>query len=122
MALSAMIILASLDALTVRLVEAGGAAVTAAVPHKYGATAGENAALATGAMCNVMLVYVDVRGLGRKARGKVMGQGTCGEREGREGWGVVAEEASWGRKPFSFFFLWRERIFGIVGLEQHNEE
>ena len=53
-----------------RLAEAGGAAVTAAVAHKYGATAGENAALATGAMCNVVLVYVDVRGQGRKAVAK----------------------------------------------------
>jgi len=51
----------------VRLAEAGGAAVTAAVAHKYGATAGENAALASGAMRNVVLVYVDVHGLGRKA-------------------------------------------------------
>ena len=67
MALSAAIILASLEASTVRLAEAGGAAVTAAVAHKYGAAAGENAALATGGMCNVVLVYVDVRGLGRKA-------------------------------------------------------
>ena len=67
MALSAAIILASLEASTVRLAESGSAAVTAAVAHKYGATAGENAALATGAMCNVVLVYVDVHGLGRKA-------------------------------------------------------
>ena len=67
MALSAAIILASLEASTVRLAEAGGAAVTAAVAQKYGAPAGENAALATGGMCNVVLLYVDVRGLGCKA-------------------------------------------------------
>ena len=66
MVLSATIIFASLEASTV-LAEVGGAAVTAAVAHKYGATAGENAALATGAMCNVVLMYVDVRGLGREA-------------------------------------------------------
>ena len=67
MALSAAIILASLEASSVRLAEAGGAVAAAAVAHKYGAAAGENAALATGAMCNVVLVYVDVRRLGRKA-------------------------------------------------------
>jgi spartin len=51
----------------VRLVEAGSAAVTAAVSHKYGPAAGENAALAGHTMRNVVLVYVDVRGLGRRA-------------------------------------------------------
>jgi spartin len=66
-ALSAAIILASVASSSVRLVEAGGAAVTAAVSHKYGATAGENAALAARTVHNVVLVYVDVRGLGRRA-------------------------------------------------------
>ena len=61
MALSAAIILASLEASTMRLAKAGGAVVTAAVAHKYGAVAGENAALATGAMCNIVPMYVDVR-------------------------------------------------------------
>ena len=61
MALSAAIILASLEASTMRLAGAGGAVVTATVAHKYGAVAGENAELATGAMCNIVLVYVDVR-------------------------------------------------------------
>jgi spartin len=50
----------------VRLVEAGGAAVTAAVTHKYGTAAGENAALAARTARNIVLVYVDVRGLGRR--------------------------------------------------------
>jgi spartin len=54
-------------AASVRLVEAGGSAVTAAVSHKYGAPAGENAALAARTMRNVVLVYVDMRGLGRRA-------------------------------------------------------
>ena len=49
-----------------RLIEAGGAAVSAAVAHKYGATAGENAALAAHTARNIVLVYVDVRGLGRR--------------------------------------------------------
>jgi spartin len=65
-ALSAALILASIEASAVRLVEAGGAAVSAAVTHKYGATAGENAALAGRTARNIVLVYVDVRGLGRR--------------------------------------------------------
>ena len=70
-----------------RLAEAGGAAVTAAVAQKYGAAAGENAALATGAMSNVVLVYVDVCGLYRKAVVKcvtVVGEG-----------GVTSARAAW---------------------------
>ena len=65
-ALSAALILASIEASAIRLVEAGGAAVSAAVTHKYGATAGENAALAGRTARNIVLVYVDVRGLGRR--------------------------------------------------------
>jgi len=65
-ALSAALILASIEASAVRLVEAGGAAVSAAVTHKYGTTAGENAALAGRTARNIVLVYVDVRGLGRR--------------------------------------------------------
>jgi spartin len=65
-ALSAALILASIEASAIRLVDAGGAAVSAAVTHKYGATAGENAALAGRTARNIVLVYVDVRGLGRR--------------------------------------------------------
>lgn len=65
-ALSAALVLATIEASTVRLIEAGGAAVSAAVAHKYGATAGENAALAAHTARNIVLVYVDVRGLGRR--------------------------------------------------------
>ena len=66
-ALSATLILASLSASTVRLIDAGGAAVAAAVSHRYGAVAGDNAGLAGRTMRNVVLVYVDVRGFGRRA-------------------------------------------------------
>lgn len=66
-ALSATLILAALSASTVRLMDAGGAAVTAAVSHRYGTLAGDNAALAASTMRNVVLVYVDMRGLGRRA-------------------------------------------------------
>ncbi|KAI0303527.1 hypothetical protein B0F90DRAFT_1809704 [Multifurca ochricompacta] len=65
-ALSAALILASLSASSVRLVDTGGAAVTAAVSHKYGTVAGDNAALAARTVRNIVLIYVDVRGLGRR--------------------------------------------------------
>ncbi|KAI9456681.1 hypothetical protein BJY52DRAFT_1204714 [Lactarius psammicola] len=52
---------------TVRLIDAGSAAVAAAVSHRYGTVAGDNAALAGGTVRNVVLVYVDVRGFGRRA-------------------------------------------------------
>jgi spartin len=47
--------------------DAGGAAVAAAVSHRYGTMAGDNAGLAGRTMRNVVLVYVDVRGFGRRA-------------------------------------------------------
>jgi spartin len=65
-ALSAALILASMEASAIRLVDAGGAAVSAAVAHKYGTAAGENVALAGRTARNIVLVYVDVRGLGRR--------------------------------------------------------
>src|SRR6266404_2755060 len=66
-ALSASLILASLFTSSVRLVDAGSAAVAGAVSHRYGAVAGNNAALAGGTIRNVFLVYVDMRGFGRRA-------------------------------------------------------
>jgi len=65
-ALSAALILASMEASAIRLVDAGGAAVSAAVAHKYGTAAGDNVALAGRTARNIVLVYVDVRGLGRR--------------------------------------------------------
>ena len=65
-ALSAALLLATIEASTVRLVEAGGEAISAAVTHKYGTEAGENASLAGRTARNIVLVYVDVRGLGRR--------------------------------------------------------
>ncbi|KAH9048253.1 hypothetical protein EDB84DRAFT_295786 [Lactarius hengduanensis] len=94
-ALSATLIISSLAASTVRLVDGGGTAVAAAVSHRYGAAAGENAALAGRTMRNVVLVYVDVRGFraegAREAHGEDLGQGACrcGEKWG--GWWGDAE-------------------------------
>ncbi|KAI0047050.1 hypothetical protein FA95DRAFT_1559479 [Auriscalpium vulgare] len=60
---------------TMRLVDAGGVALGAAVTHKYGAQAGENVGIAAGAARNVTLVYVDMRGLGRRAIVKKVAKG-----------------------------------------------
>jgi spartin len=49
---------------SMRLVETGGMAVSATVAHKYGTAVGKKAALAGRTARNIVLVYVDVRGLG----------------------------------------------------------
>lgn len=66
-ALSAALVLASLDTNATRLVDGGSNAIVAAVAHKHGQDAGENARIATGTARNVVLVYVDVAGMGRRA-------------------------------------------------------
>ncbi|VDC03926.1 unnamed protein product [Peniophora sp. CBMAI 1063] len=66
-ALSAALVLASIDTNATRLVEGGSNAIVAAVAHKHGQDAGENARMATGTARNVVLVYVDVAGMGRRA-------------------------------------------------------
>ncbi|KAF8497211.1 hypothetical protein F5888DRAFT_337344 [Russula emetica] len=66
LALSAALILSSMETSALQLVEAGGAAVSAAVTHKYGTEAAENAAIVGRTVRNIVLVYVDVHGLGRR--------------------------------------------------------
>ncbi|KAI0032351.1 hypothetical protein K488DRAFT_50131 [Vararia minispora EC-137] len=67
LALSAALVLSALSASSQQLVESGGAALSAAVTHKYGVAAGANVGVAAGAARDVVLVYVDVRGMGRRA-------------------------------------------------------
>ncbi|KAH9977339.1 hypothetical protein BGW80DRAFT_1456637 [Lactifluus volemus] len=71
----AAIVLTSLEASTARVIDAGSASVSAAVSHKYGPTAAGNVALAGGTVRNVVLVYMDVQGLGRRAVVKVVAKG-----------------------------------------------
>ncbi|KAI0320297.1 hypothetical protein OF83DRAFT_1239174 [Amylostereum chailletii] len=66
-ALSAALVLGAMSAATTRLVDVGGEALSSAVAHKYGQEAGNNVRMATGTARNVTLVYVDVRGMGRRA-------------------------------------------------------
>jgi spartin len=73
LSLSAALILASLESSAVQLIEAGGAAVSAALSHKYGTTtAEENLAIVGRTALNIVLVYVDARGLGRRVVVKQM--------------------------------------------------
>ena len=67
LALSAGILLSTLSTSSVRLVDVGSSALSAAVTHKYGAEVGGNVNIAAGAARNVILVYVDVTGMGRRA-------------------------------------------------------
>lgn len=66
-ALSAALVLASIDTNATRLVDSGSNAIVAAVSHKHGQVAGQNTRIATGTARNVVLVYVDVAGMGRRA-------------------------------------------------------
>lgn len=66
-ALSAALILSTLSESSTRIVDAGGSALSNAVAHKYGEHAGNNVLMAAGTVKNVVLVYVDVRGFGRRA-------------------------------------------------------
>ncbi|THH21070.1 hypothetical protein EW146_g393 [Bondarzewia mesenterica] len=67
LALSAGLLLSTLAASSTRLVDAGGSAFSAAVTHKYGTEIGDSVRLAAGTVGNVVLVYVDVAGMGRRA-------------------------------------------------------
>lgn len=74
-ALSAALILSALSESSTRLVDAGGNALSNAVAHKYGEHAGDNVRMAAGTVRNVALVYVDVRGFGRRAIVKKVARG-----------------------------------------------
>ncbi|KAG6831224.1 hypothetical protein H0H92_012021 [Tricholoma furcatifolium] len=65
--LSADLILSTLDHETRRVLDAGTATVGSVMSHKYGAEAAESSVLMAGTARNVGLVYVDMRGIGRRA-------------------------------------------------------
>ncbi|KAH9930943.1 uncharacterized protein B0H18DRAFT_1083676 [Fomitopsis serialis] len=74
LALSANLVLASVDESTTRLLDAGTAQLGAVVGHKYGPDAARSTGLAAGTARNVVLVYVDVRGFARRALIKKAGK------------------------------------------------
>ncbi|CAL1703366.1 unnamed protein product [Somion occarium] len=66
-ALSANLVLATIDDSANRLFEAGSQNLSAVVGHKYGPQAGHNTHSATQTAKNVTLVYIDMKGFARKA-------------------------------------------------------
>ncbi|KAJ7118870.1 hypothetical protein C8R44DRAFT_878405 [Mycena epipterygia] len=72
--LSADLILSTLDNSTRRLFDSGTENLGAVVGHKYGAEAGESSVLMAGTARNVALVYIDMRGIGRRALLKRVGK------------------------------------------------
>ncbi|TFY52566.1 hypothetical protein EVJ58_g9940, partial [Rhodofomes roseus] len=74
LALSANLVLASVDESASRLWDAGSVQLGAIAGHKYGPDAARTTGLATGTMRNVVLVYVDVRGFARRALIKKAGK------------------------------------------------
>lgn len=65
--LSADMILSSLDSSMKQVVDVGGQNIGKAVEHKYGAEAARSAGLITGVTENIVAVYIDMRGIGRRA-------------------------------------------------------
>ncbi|KAG0706501.1 hypothetical protein DFH29DRAFT_901388 [Suillus ampliporus] len=72
--LSADLILSSLDSSMKQFVDVGGQNLGRAVEHKYGAEAARSAGLITGVTKNIVAVYIDMRGIGRRAIVKRVGK------------------------------------------------
>ncbi|KAF9533609.1 hypothetical protein CPB83DRAFT_783294 [Crepidotus variabilis] len=65
--ISAELILSTLDDSMHKLIDSSSSSITNVMGHKYGPEAAESSRLMTGMAKNVGLVYVDVRGIGRRA-------------------------------------------------------
>ncbi|KAG5641100.1 hypothetical protein DXG03_005987 [Asterophora parasitica] len=65
--LSADLILSTIDHETRRLLDGGTQTIGSVVGHKYGPQAAESSLLMAGTARNVGLVYIDMRGIGRRA-------------------------------------------------------
>lgn len=65
--ISADLILSTIDHSTRRVLDTGTDQVGKVMTHKYGAEAGESSTLMANTARNVALVYVDVKGIGRRA-------------------------------------------------------
>jgi spartin len=72
--LSAQLVLSTLDASGKKIVDVGSDRLAAVVGHKYGTEAANSTRIMTGAARNVVLVYIDVTGLGRRALIKTAGK------------------------------------------------
>ncbi|TBU43802.1 hypothetical protein BD309DRAFT_893678 [Dichomitus squalens] len=100
LALSANLILATVDDSLRRTFDVGSERATAVVAHKYGPEAAKSTHLATHTARNVTLVYIDMRGFARKAlikkAGKTWIQAKLGG--GREMSGVVVDREAQSKK------------------------
>ncbi|KAJ7144893.1 hypothetical protein C8R43DRAFT_1070394 [Mycena crocata] len=65
--LSADLILSTIDNSTRRLLDSGTENLGTVIGHKYGPEAGESSIMMAGTARNVALVYIDMRGVGRRA-------------------------------------------------------
>ncbi|KAK0458563.1 uncharacterized protein EV420DRAFT_1270346 [Desarmillaria tabescens] len=72
--LSADLILSTLENSTKRILDVGTERLGAVVGHKYGEDAGQSSQLMAGTAKNCALVYIDMRGMGRKAILKTAGK------------------------------------------------
>jgi spartin len=66
--------LSTIDSSTKQILDVGSQQLNAVVEHKYGAEAARSAALLTGTAQNIAIVYIDMRGIGRKALLKRVGK------------------------------------------------
>jgi len=65
--ISADLILSTIDDSAKQILDVGGQRLNAVVEHKYGADAARSTSMLTGTAKNVGLVYIDMRGIGRRA-------------------------------------------------------
>ncbi|KAJ4480007.1 hypothetical protein J3R30DRAFT_2564755 [Lentinula aciculospora] len=72
--LSADLILSTMDESMKQLIDVGGRSATRVVEHRYGPEAAQSTALMAGTSRNVALVYIDMKGIGRKALIKRVGK------------------------------------------------
>jgi len=72
--ISADLLLSTFDNSVKQFVNVGSDNLGRAVAHKYGAEAAESAGLLTGTAKNVVAVYIDMRGVGRRAIVKRVGK------------------------------------------------
>jgi len=72
--ISADLILSTFDDSTKQILNVGSQELNAVVAHKYGPEAANTVSLLTGTATNVAIVYIDMRGIGRRALIKRVGK------------------------------------------------
>ena len=102
LALSANLVLAAVDDSIRRTWDVGSERATAVVAHKYGPEAAKSTHLAAHTARNVTLVYIDMRGLARRAlirrAGKHWVKARFGVGGGKEMSGLVVDREEQGKQ------------------------